>query len=97
MKRVKKNRRKGKIPIRLKEAKKSLREARRQLKRPKPQISEVHAQIWGAAPPAAWGTAAPQSISKKKSSRDSLQSSGMPGNEESDPPRSVPRTRRASI
>jgi hypothetical protein len=44
--------RKGKIPIRLnlKEARKSRREAQQKLKRPKPQISEVHAAIWGAPP-----------------------------------------------
>lgn len=90
--------RKRKIPIRLdlKKARESRREAQQQLKKPKPQTSEVHAAIWGAAPPAAWGTAEPQTNGKKGSGRSSLQSSGMPGNEESDPP-SITRTRRTRI
>jgi hypothetical protein len=58
MKRRKK--RKIPVPLNLEEARKSLREARKKLGKSKPQLSEVHAAIWGAAAPAAWGTAGPQ-------------------------------------
>jgi hypothetical protein len=86
----------------MKKTGKSLREVyqerarREEDRRPKSLTSAAHADMWGSAPPGAWGS--PESTKgKKRGGRGSLQSAGMPGNEESDLPRRGPKAKRTRI
>jgi hypothetical protein len=64
---------------------------------PDGKTSSVHREMWEGAPKAVFGTEDPTPPKAGRGRRSSLQSAGMPGNEEADPPRLITRPSRTRI